>query len=128
MNKSLWQKLPLTKFLVQDSSFTQILTFFVNFLFIFSFQRMTGKNLLYYTLRVLYIIFTNLMGIPAYITWYFLLFPLRKINPPLYWKIEAVLFKSLLGIVSGWIYSGGYKRKYHIFHRDENFLRILLNP
>ncbi|KAJ8311057.1 hypothetical protein KUTeg_011391 [Tegillarca granosa] len=70
---------------------------------------MNGQDLLYYTLRVLYITFTNFIGIPAYITWYFLLFPLRKLNPRLYWKIEAVLFKSLLGIISGWMYSGGYK-------------------
>lgn len=41
-----------------------------------------------------------------------LLWPLRKVRPDLYWKIEGYLFHWLLAMVSLWCDSAGYRSKY----------------
>lgn len=66
-------------------------------------------NVIYYTLRVLHNIANNLMAIPSYCIWYAVLFPLRKLWPELFWKIENVLFKAMMSFVVQWMRSGGYK-------------------
>ncbi|XP_060559691.1 acyl-CoA:lysophosphatidylglycerol acyltransferase 1-like [Ruditapes philippinarum] len=66
-------------------------------------------KILYYILRVLHMTVNNFMAIPAYVTWYILLTPLRHFYPPLYWQIERILFKALLSFVVMWTNSGGYK-------------------
>jgi hypothetical protein len=68
-------------------------------------------KILYYFLRVLHMTVNNFMAIPAYVTWYILLTPLRHFYPPLYWQIERILFKALLSFVVMWTNSGGYKSK-----------------
>lgn len=42
-----------------------------------------------------------------------LLWPLRKVRPDLYWKIEGYLFHWLLAMVSLWCDSAGYRSKYN---------------
>ncbi|XP_060070848.1 acyl-CoA:lysophosphatidylglycerol acyltransferase 1-like [Ylistrum balloti] len=66
-------------------------------------------RLLRYSLRVAYVIVTNFMAIPAYITWTFLLYPLKCLAPNIFWTIEPVLFKGLLAFVTFWVSSGGYR-------------------
>lgn len=65
----------------------------------------------YYVLRVLHMFINNVMAIPAYIVWYLVLTPLRKLCPNLFWQVERVLFKALLSFVVMWAYSGGYRSK-----------------
>lgn len=72
---------------------------------------MKAKDLARYCLRVLFIAVSNILAIPSYLTWYLLLQPLRLRNPALFWRIEAVLFQSLLTIITTWLYSGGYTSK-----------------
>nr|XP_022332436.1 acyl-CoA:lysophosphatidylglycerol acyltransferase 1-like isoform X3 [Crassostrea virginica] len=72
---------------------------------------MKAKDLARYCLRVLFIAVSNILAIPSYLTWYLLLQPLRLRNPALFWRIEAVLFQSLLTIITTWLYSGGYTIK-----------------
>lgn len=69
---------------------------------------MSARDLARYSLRVFLITVVNLYGIPSYLTWFLLLQPLRMYNPKLFWKIESILFQSLLTVVTTWLYSGGY--------------------
>lgn len=63
-----------------------------------------------YVIRIIFVTIGNLLGIPAYIVWSFLLYPIRIYCPEVYWThVEPPLFKALLGIVSSWLNSGGYK-------------------
>ncbi|OWF43753.1 acyl-CoA:lysophosphatidylglycerol acyltransferase 1-like [Mizuhopecten yessoensis] len=66
-------------------------------------------RLLRYTLRIAYVIVTNFMAIPAYITWMILLYPVKCLAPNIFWTIEPILFKGLLAFVTFWISSGGYR-------------------
>ncbi|XP_057656458.1 acyl-CoA:lysophosphatidylglycerol acyltransferase 1-like [Diorhabda carinulata] len=59
-------------------------------------------------LRLCFILINNLYSIPTYVMWMFLLLPLRKVNPEVYWKIEGYFFHWLLAMVSLWSYSAGY--------------------
>lgn len=68
----------------------------------------SARDLARYSLRVLFITFINMLGIPSYLTWFLLLQPLKLYNPKLFWKIESILFRSLLTVVTTWLYSGGY--------------------
>lgn len=63
-----------------------------------------------YFIRIILIFFANVIGIPAYIVWSLLLYPVRIYYPDFYWThVEPSLFKGLIGIVTSWLYSGGYK-------------------
>ena len=68
-------------------------------------------TVIYYILRCLHNLVNNLMAIPAYCIWYVLLYPLRKLWPQMYWKLENVIFKALMSFVVQWTRSGGYKCK-----------------
>lgn len=72
---------------------------------------MSYVQYLRYFLRITFIFFANVIGIPAYIIYCSLvLYPVRKYKPDFYWKqIEPRLFRWLLGMVTSWLYSGGYK-------------------
>jgi hypothetical protein len=63
-----------------------------------------------YFIRIILIFFANIIGIPAYVVWSLLLYPVRIYYPDFYWThVEPSLFKGLIGIVASWLYSGGYK-------------------
>ena len=78
------------------------------------------RTFLYYTLRILHNIVNNVMAIPAYCVWYALLYPLRKVWPQLYWRIENVMFKALMSFVVQWTRSGGYKCEYGKCFKNSN--------
>ncbi|XP_018572648.1 acyl-CoA:lysophosphatidylglycerol acyltransferase 1 [Anoplophora glabripennis] len=59
-------------------------------------------------LRLCFILLNNVYCIPTYVIWMFLLSPLRKVNPDIYWRIEGYFFHWLLAMVSLWSYSAGY--------------------
>lgn len=58
--------------------------------------------------RLCFILINNVYCIPTYVVWMFLLSPLRKVNPDVYWRIEGYFFHWLLAQVSLWSYSAGY--------------------
>ncbi|XP_044730442.1 acyl-CoA:lysophosphatidylglycerol acyltransferase 1-like [Chrysoperla carnea] len=59
-------------------------------------------------LRTLFVLLNNAYCIPTYVIWMILLFPLRKLNPDAYWRIEGYFFHWLLAMVSMWSWSAGY--------------------
>ncbi|KAH1027241.1 acyl-CoA:lysophosphatidylglycerol acyltransferase 1 [Dendroctonus ponderosae] len=59
--------------------------------------------------RMSFILINNLYCIPTYVIWVLLLWPLKKLRPELYWKIEGYLFHWLLAMVSLWCESAGYR-------------------
>ncbi|XP_067681754.1 acyl-CoA:lysophosphatidylglycerol acyltransferase 1-like isoform X1 [Haliotis asinina] len=62
-----------------------------------------------YTARFSLILFTNVYAISSYCVWLLLLWPLRVLQPSVYWKLESVLFKGLLAMVTTWFFTAGYK-------------------
>ncbi|KAL1509716.1 hypothetical protein ABEB36_004412 [Hypothenemus hampei] len=60
-------------------------------------------------LRLCFILLNNLYCIPSYVVWMLLLWPLRKVQPELYWKIEGYMFHWLLAMVTLWCDSAGYR-------------------
>jgi len=58
-------------------------------------------------------------------------FPLRKIHPNLYWKLEGLFFHWLLAMVSMWSWSAGYDSKYNliitILHKNALLLNTLIS-
>lgn len=71
-----------------------------------------ARRVIYYILRVFHMTINNVMAIPAYISWFIILTPLRKFWPNIYWQLERVLFKALLSFVVMWTNSGGYRSMY----------------
>lgn len=61
----------------------------------------------YYVIKGLYFVFTQYCVVSVFITLHILLLPLRFTAPTLYWKIDAYLFKTSLGVVSSWFYTEG---------------------
>ncbi|XP_018331761.1 acyl-CoA:lysophosphatidylglycerol acyltransferase 1 [Agrilus planipennis] len=59
-------------------------------------------------LRLCFILANNLYCIPTYLVWMILLFPLKKVHPECYWKIEGYFFHWLLSVVTLWSWSAGY--------------------
>lgn len=59
--------------------------------------------------RLCFILINNAYCIPTYVVWMLLLWPLRKIHPNWYWKIEGYMFHWLLAMVASWCDSAGYK-------------------
>ncbi|XP_066150526.1 acyl-CoA:lysophosphatidylglycerol acyltransferase 1-like isoform X2 [Euwallacea fornicatus] len=59
-------------------------------------------------LRMCFILINNLYCIPTYVIWMLLLWPLGRVHPHLYWKIEGYLFHWLLAMVASWCDSAGY--------------------
>lgn len=59
-------------------------------------------------LRLGFVLINNAYSIPTYVVWMILLFPLRKVNPEVYWRIEGYFFHWLLAMVSMWSWSAGY--------------------
>lgn len=59
-------------------------------------------------LRSVLIIVNNFYCIPTHVLWLWLLTPLRRYAPRLYYHIEGSLFSWLLAMVSMWSWSGGY--------------------
>lgn len=65
----------------------------------------------YYVIKGLYFVFTQYCVVSVFITLHILLLPLRFTAPALYWKIDAYLFKTSLGVVSSWFYTEGVTLK-----------------
>eukprot|EP00105_Crassostrea_gigas_P023977 XP_011444060.1 PREDICTED: acyl-CoA:lysophosphatidylglycerol acyltransferase 1-like isoform X1 [Crassostrea gigas] len=65
----------------------------------------------YYVIKGLYFVFTQYCVVSVFITLHILLLPLRFTAPALYWKIDALLFKASLGLVSSWFYTEGVTLK-----------------
>lgn len=61
----------------------------------------------YYVIKGLYFVFSQYCVVSVFITLHILLLPLRFTAPALYWKIDALLFKASLGLVSSWFYTEG---------------------
>ncbi|CAH1964533.1 unnamed protein product [Acanthoscelides obtectus] len=59
-------------------------------------------------LRLCFILLNNVYCIPTYVIWMLTLWPLRKFNSEVYWKLEGYFFHWLLAMVSLWSYSAGY--------------------
>ncbi|GLV37193.1 hypothetical protein CBL_01977 [Carabus blaptoides fortunei] len=59
-------------------------------------------------LRLSFVLINNAYCIPTYVVWMILLFPLRKLNPEVYWRIEGYFFHWLLAMVSMWSWTAGY--------------------
>lgn len=58
--------------------------------------------------RFVLIIANNFYCIPTHVLWLWLLTPLRRCAPVLYYRIEGYLFSWLLAMVSLWSWSAGY--------------------
>ncbi|XP_065945339.1 acyl-CoA:lysophosphatidylglycerol acyltransferase 1 isoform X2 [Magallana gigas] len=65
----------------------------------------------YYVIKGLYFVFSQYCVVSVFITLHILLLPLRFTAPALYWKIDALLFKASLGLVSSWFYTEGVTLK-----------------
>ena len=63
-------------------------------------------------IRVIFVLLNNVYCIPTYCVWMLMLLPLRKLYPPLYWKMEGLFFHWLLAMVTMWSWTAGYDRKY----------------
>lgn len=59
-------------------------------------------------LRLCFVLLNNAYCIPTYVVWMILLFPLRKLNPEVYWRVEGYFFHWLLAMVSMWSWTAGY--------------------
>ncbi|XP_025415413.1 acyl-CoA:lysophosphatidylglycerol acyltransferase 1-like [Sipha flava] len=59
-------------------------------------------------IRILFVLINNIYCIPTYCVWMIIFFPLRKLHPDLYWKLEGLFFHWLLAMVSMWSWSAGY--------------------
>ncbi|XP_046377445.1 acyl-CoA:lysophosphatidylglycerol acyltransferase 1-like isoform X2 [Haliotis rufescens] len=62
-----------------------------------------------YTVRFSLVLFTNVYAISSYCVWLLLLWPVRVLQPSFYWKLETVLFKGLLAMVTTWFFTAGYR-------------------
>lgn len=58
--------------------------------------------------RLCFILLNNFYCIPTYVVWMLLLWPLRRFNTDLYYKIEGYFFHWLLAMVSMWSWWAGY--------------------
>lgn len=58
--------------------------------------------------RVVFVVLNNVYCIPTYCVWMLMLLPLRKLYPPLYWKMEGLFFHWLLAMVTMWSWTAGY--------------------
>lgn len=60
-------------------------------------------------LRLVYIVVNNLYCIPTYLLWGLLfLYPMRIVQPQLYWYIEGTLFRWMLCTVASWSWGANY--------------------
>ncbi|XP_065222401.1 acyl-CoA:lysophosphatidylglycerol acyltransferase 1-like isoform X2 [Planococcus citri] len=59
-------------------------------------------------IRVIFVLLNNVYCIPTYCVWMLMLLPLRKLYPPLYWKMEGLFFHWLLAMVTMWSWTAGY--------------------
>lgn len=63
-------------------------------------------------IRIIFVLLNNVYCIPTYCVWMLMLLPLRKLYPPLYWKMEGLFFHWLLAMVTMWSWTAGYDREY----------------
>lgn len=75
-------------------------------------------------IRILFVIINNIYCIPTYCVWMVIFFPLRKLHPDIYWKLEGLFFHWLLAMVSMWSWSAGYDSKYNIFLKLQYYLMM----
>lgn len=67
--------------------------------------------------RVVFVVLNNVYCIPTYCVWMLMLLPLRKLYPPLYWKMEGLFFHWLLAMVTMWSWTAGYDRKCTLYKK-----------
>ncbi|KAK6642245.1 hypothetical protein RUM44_013968 [Polyplax serrata] len=60
-------------------------------------------------LRVIFVIINNVYCIPTYVVWMMMLYPVKRYNPDLYFRIEGLFFHWLLAMVAMWSWSAGYE-------------------
>ncbi|KAF6293219.1 lysophosphatidylglycerol acyltransferase 1 [Rhinolophus ferrumequinum] len=59
-------------------------------------------------LRFAFMVANNVFAIPAYICYVIVLQPLRMLDSKLFWYIEGLMYKWLLGMVASWGWYAGY--------------------
>lgn len=62
-------------------------------------------------LRFAFMVANNVFAIPAYICYVIVLQPLRMLDSKLFWYIEGLMYKWLLGMVASWGWYAGYTGK-----------------
>ncbi|XP_055000448.1 acyl-CoA:lysophosphatidylglycerol acyltransferase 1 [Sorex araneus] len=70
--------------------------------------RRLGCVLLRGLLRFVFMVLNNLVAIPSYVCYVLALQPLRLLDPALFWYLEGIMYKWLLGMVASWGWSAGY--------------------
>ncbi|KAG8504420.1 LOW QUALITY PROTEIN: Acyl-CoA:lysophosphatidylglycerol acyltransferase 1, partial [Galemys pyrenaicus] len=59
-------------------------------------------------LRFAFMVANNLVAISSYVCYVLLLQPLRLLQPRLFWRLEGLMYKWLLGMVASWGWCAGY--------------------
>lgn len=75
---------------------------------IFEEARKLGWVLLRALLRFVFMFINNCVAIPSYCLYLLLLQPLRLMDSRAFWRIEGVMFKWMLAMVSSWGWIAGY--------------------
>ncbi|UYV82980.1 LPGAT1 [Cordylochernes scorpioides] len=76
-------------------------------------------------LKLVFVILNNIYCIPTYLVWNWVFFlPLRLLQLPLYHKLEGVLFKWLLCMVSAWSWGS----KYYIYEVGDEVSDLYEEP
>ncbi|XP_069787452.1 acyl-CoA:lysophosphatidylglycerol acyltransferase 1 isoform X2 [Narcine bancroftii] len=59
-------------------------------------------------IRFAFMVINNLVAIPSYVLYFLALQPLKLFDQKLFWRVEGIMFKWLLAMVSSWGWTAGY--------------------